>query len=415
MEDLILVVNAGSSSIKFSGYPVMDQQEPPLLFKGQIDSIGLAPRMTAKDANGATIAEKSWPPDAKLDHEALFEDLMGWAPSHLGGRAPVAVGHRVVHGGTAFAEATLIDDAALAALQSLCPLAPLHQPHHLAAIRAIAAVAPSLPQVACFDTAFHHGQPPVAQRFALPRELHDAGVRRYGFHGLSYDYIASALRERAPDIARGRVVAAHLGSGASLCAMRDGKSIDSTMGFTALDGLPMGTRCGALDPGVILYLLRERGMNADAIEKLLYHQSGLLGVSGISSDMRVLLHSDDCRAKEAVDMFVYRVARELGALTATLGGLDGLVFTAGIGEHSPEIRRRVCERSGWLDIELDLAANEQGAECISTAASRVSVRVIATDEERTIARQTIKLLNSPNYVSRPAAVLNGGVQQEKHT
>src|SRR5271157_915865 len=348
MQGPILVVNAGSSSIKFSGYAAMDQQEPILLLKGQVEGIGLAPHMTAKDANGAAIAEKIWPRDAKLDHEALFEYLMGWGRAQLGGRTPIAIGHRVVHGGTAFAGATLINDAVLATLESLCPLAPLHQPHHLAVIRAIAALDPLVPQVACFDTAFHHDQPPVAQRFALPRELHEAGIRRYGFHGLSYDYVASALQERAPAVALGRVVVAHLGAGASLCAMRDGKSVDSTMGFTALDGVPMGTRCGALDPGVILYLQRERGMSINDVEKLLYHQSGLLGVSEISNDMRELLASRDRRAQEAVDLFMYRIARELGALVATLGGLDGLVFTAGIGEHAPGIRRRVCETCAWL-------------------------------------------------------------------
>jgi acetate kinase len=304
--------------------------------------------------------------------------------AHLDGQKPAAVGHRVVHGGTAFSAPVRIDAAVLDTLQRLWPLAPLHQPHNLAAIRAIAAISPSLPQVACFDTAFHHGKPPVAQRFALPRELHEAGIRRYGFHGLSYD-IGAALRERAPDVAGGRVVVAHLGAGASLCAMLGGKSIDTTMGFTALDGLPMGTRCGALDPGVILYLLRERGTDADRIEDLLYHHSGLLGISGLSSDMRELLGSHDQRAEDAVDLFVYCIARELGALAATLGGLDGLVFTAGIGEHAPEIRRRVCGRSAWLGIVLDLDANERGDECISTATSRVSVWRITTDEERVIA------------------------------
>ena len=279
-------------------------------------------------------------------------------------------------------------------LQSLCSLAPLHQPHNLAAIRAIAAVAPSLRQVACFDTAFHHDQPEVAQCFGLPRDLHDSGIRRYGFHGLSYDYIASALRKRDPDVAHGRVVVAHLGSGASLCAMRDGKSIDTTMGFTALDGLPMGTRCGALDPGVILYLQRERGMSIDGIEKLLYQQSGLLGVSGISNDMRELLASRNPCAEQAVDLFVYRIARELGALVAALGGLDGLVFTAGIGEHAPEIRRRVCQRASWLGVILDPVANERGAERISSEGSRVSIWAIPTDEEQTIARQTIKVLRT---------------------
>jgi len=413
MEGPILAVNAGSSSIKFTGYTVTGQPEPTRHFTGQVESIGLAPHLIIKDAHGATIEEKNWPRDAKMDHEAVIEYLMHDLPVHLGGRGPIAVGHRVVHGGTAFAAATLIDDAVVATLQSLCPLAPLHQPHHLAAIRAIAKMAPSLPQVACFDTAFHYGEPPVAQRFALPRALDEAGVRRYGFHGLSYEYIASALRKRAPEVARGRVVAAHLGAGASMCAMCDGKSVATTMGFTALDGLPMATRCGAIDAGVILYLLHERGMNADGIEKLLYHQSGLLGVSGISSDMRELLGSNDPHAKEAVELFVYRIARELGSLTAALGGLDGLVFTAGIGEHAPEIRRCVCEISGWLGIVLDPAANERNAECISAPASRVSVWVIPADEERTIARQAIRALQSAIDASPAAPALASGMSQEK--
>ena len=392
MQGPIVVVNAGSSSIKFSGYAAKDEQEPALLLNGQIEGIGTMPHLIAKNANCGIIAEKTWPRGDQSDHEALLGFLINWMRTHLGGEKPLAVGHRVLHGGTAFADATLVDDTVLDQLQSLCPLAPLHQPHNLAAIRAIATVAPWLPQVACFDTAFHHGQPAVAQRFALPRDLHDAGIRRYGFHGLSYDYIASTLRERDPDVARGRVGVAHLGSGASLCAMRDGKSVDTTMGFTALDGLPMGTRCGALDPGVILYLLRERGMNADAIEKLLYYQSGLLGVSGISNDMRELLASRDPRAEQAIALFVYRIARELGAMVAALGGLDGLVFTAGIGEHAPEIRRRICEKAAWFGLALDTAANEKGAERISAEASRVSIWAIPTDEERTIARQTIKVL-----------------------
>jgi acetate kinase len=380
MRGSLLVVNAGSSSIKFSGYAATDQQEPPLLFKGQIEGIGLVPHMTAKDGAGVTIAEKRWPNNSRSDHETLFDGLFGWMEAHLDGRQPIAVGHRVVHGGTDFAAATRIDGPVLATLDALCPLAPLHQPHNLAAIRAISAVSPALPQIACFDTAFHRDQPPVAQRFALPRGLHDAGIRRYGFHGLSYDYIARALRERAPGVVSGRVVVAHLGAGASMCAMRDGKSVASTMGFTALDGLPMGTRCGALDPGVILYLLRERHMDADRIEELLYHESGLLGVSGLSADMRELLGSKDPRAAEAVDLFVYRIARELGALTAALGGLDALVFTAGIGEHASEIRRRVCGMSGWLRIVIDPKANDRGDERISAAESRVSVWVLPTDK-----------------------------------
>lgn len=392
MNGPILVINAGSSSIKFSGYDALEKAEPRLLFKGQIEAVGSAPHMSAKDANGASIAEKRWPPDARSDHEVLFDELLGWLGAHLGGRKAVAVGHRVVHGGTAFSAPTCIDVAVLESLESLYPLAPLHQPHNVAAIRAIAAVSASLPQVACFDTAFHHALPQVAQTFALPRQLSEVGIRRYGFHGLSYDYIASALKERAPEVAAGRVVVAHLGAGASMCAMLNGKSVDTTMGFTALDGVPMGTRCGALDPGVILYLLRERGMNGDQIEDLLYHKSGLLGVSGLTSDMRQLLESNDRRAKDAVDLFVYRVARELGALVAALGGVDGLVFTAGIGEHSPEIRDRVCDRSRWLGINLDPQANVRGAERISAADSSVSVWVIPTDEELMIARQTVNAL-----------------------
>ena len=405
MEDLILVVNSGSSSIKFSAYTAMHGQDPALLFKGQVEGVGSAPHLIVKEQRGATIAEKRWTSGAKADHEAVFESLIDWSESQLGGQKPAAVGHRVVHGGTAFAGPQRIDNAVLAELDSLCPLAPLHQPHNIAAIRAIARLAPSLPQVACFDTSFHHGQSPVAQRFALPRELYEAGVRRYGFHGLSYDYIASALRERAPAVASGRVVVAHLGAGASLCAMLNGKSVDTTMGFTALDGLPMGTRCGALDPGVILYLLRERGMNADSIEHMLYQQSGLLGVSGISSDMRELLASKDSGAGEAVELFVYRISRELGALAAALGGLDGLVFTAGIGEHASEIRRRVCERSGWLGIILDADANKRGAERISSEASSVSVWVIPTDEEQTIVRQTLAVLNTSRTAHSTADAL----------
>lgn len=397
MSGLILVINAGSSSIKFSGYEAAENADPLPLLKGEIEGIGLAPHMSAQDATGADIAEQRWPADGKWTHEALFNYLFAWLEAHLGGKKAAAVGHRVVHGGSAFAGPTRIDQKVIATLQSLCPLAPLHEPHHLTAIRAIAAVAPSLPQVACFDTAFHRTRPWVAQSFALTRELAEAGVIRYGFHGLSYEYIASALKQRAPEIAAGRVVVAHLGNGASLCALLEGKSVDTTMSLTPLDGLPMGTRCGALDPAVILYLLRERGMNADQIEQLLWHKSGLLGVSELSSDMRELLGSSDPRAKQAVELFVFRVARELGALTATLGGLDGLVFTAGIGERSAEIRRRVCEASRWLGIRLDQDANARDAERISARDSRASVWAIPTNEELTIARQTISLLgNRPN-------------------
>jgi acetate kinase len=401
----ILVVNAGSSSIKFSAYGAENGRAAALRFKGQVEGIGSAPHMIARDADGATIAERRWPRGSSLDHEEVFGVVAGWVKEHTGGQEPIAVGHRIVHGGLRFAGPVRIDPQVLDALDVLCPLAPLHQPHNLAAVRAIAAIAPMLPQVGCFDTAFHHGQPEVARRFALPRELHDAGVRRYGFHGLSYEYIASELRARAPAVARGRVIAAHLGAGASLCAMLDGESVDTTMGFTALDGLPMATRCGALDPGAILYLLQERRMDADAIESLLYHRSGLLGVSGISSDMRELLASNASGAKEAVELFVYRICREIGALTASLGGLDGLAFTAGIGEHSPEVRRRVCERSSWLGVRLDPSANERGEGCISAPDSRVSVWAIPTNEELTIVRHTIEVLGIDR--ARPSIVPAG--------
>ena len=407
MRGPILVVNAGSSSIKFSAYHAENERSATLQFKGQVEGIGSAPHMTAHDAQGTVIAEQRWPRGDAVTHEAIFEVLGGWIREHLGGQAPIAVGHRIVHGGPRFAGSVRIDSRVLSELEALCPLAPLHQPHHLAAVRAIAAIAPSLPQIACFDTSFHHGQPEIARRFALPGELYDAGVRRYGFHGLSYEYIASALRERAPAVARGRVIVAHLGAGASLCAMRDGQSVDTTMGFTALDGLPMATRCGALDPGVILYLLQARGMNAGSIEDLLYHRSGLLGVSGLSGDMRELLASTEARARQAVDLFVHRICREVGALTASLGGLDGLVFTAGIGEHSPEIRRRVCEKSAWLGVRLDAAANDRGAERISAADSRVSVWAIPTDEELTIVRQTIAVLGIDS--AAPALVSAGAM------
>jgi acetate kinase len=293
----------------------------------------------------------------------------------------------------AYSQPVLIDERVIAALDALVPLAPLHQPHNLAAIRAIAATAPEIPQVACFDTAFHRTQPPVAQAFALPREISAKGVRRYGFHGLSYEYIASALPRLAPDCAQGKLVVAHLGNGASMCAIENGRSIATTMGFTAVDGLPMGTRTGALDPGVVLYLMQHEGMSAEAVEHLIYHRSGLLGVSGLSSDMRTLLASDLPAAKEAVDLFVYRTGRELGSLAAALGGLDALVFTAGIGEHAAEIRAQVCRNARWLGIALDEDANAKGGPRISQRGSSVSAWVIPTDENLMIARHTRRLLD----------------------
>jgi acetate kinase len=392
MTDAVLTINAGSSSLKFSVYHIAPGDRPALSAKGQIEGIGTSPRFTAENAAGEALVERRFPDDRTSGHEKFFRVLGGWLREHFADTELLGVGHRVVHGGVHFAAPVRIDPEVLAKLEALCPLAPLHQPHNLAGIRAVAGFQPELPQVACFDTAFHRAHPELADWFALPRRFYDEGIRRYGFHGLSYEYIAQELPSAAPELADGRVVVAHLGSGASMCAIRAGRSIDSTMGFTALDGLPMGTRCGALDPGVVLHLNRAYGLDADAIERLLYHDCGLKGVSGISNDMRDLLASDDPRAAQAIELFVYRICREAGALTAALGGLDGLVFTAGIGERSAEIRARVCARAGWLGIQLDDAANRAGGPKISTAASRVAVYAIPTDEEQMIARHTLAVL-----------------------
>jgi acetate kinase len=393
MAEAVLTINAGSSSLKFSVYRIGEDGRPSLSAKGQVEGIGTSPRLVAEDAEGRLLINRRWPEDRGSGHAEFFRVIGSWLREQFGDRASlVGVGHRVVHGGTDFAAPVRVTATVLAKLEALCPLAPLHQPHNLAGIRAVAAAQPDLPQVACFDTAFHRGHPEVADWYALPRRFYDEGVCRYGFHGLSYEYIASVLPEVAPEIAAGRVVVAHLGSGASMCAMMAGRSIDSTMGFTALDGLPMGTRCGALDPGVVLYLNRAHGMDADAIERLLYQDCGLKGVSGISNDMRALLASDDPRAAQAIDLFVWRIGRELGALAAVLGGLDGLVFTAGIGERSPEIRERVCRRAAWLGVESDEAANRAGGPRISTTHSKVAVYAIPTDEEQMIARHTLDVL-----------------------
>ncbi len=390
MRTAILVINAGSSSIKFAGFAESETGEPDLWGKGQIEGIGTAPYFSVKDDGGELIGEHRWPKGASVGHAESLHHLIAWIEENATGVRVAAAGHRVVHGGLRFSEPTLIDAGVMTELEKLAPLAPLHQPNNLAAIRALAEAHPELPQVASFDTAFHRTQPPVAQMFALPRTLTDTGVRRYGFHGLSYEYIARKLPEYAPGAAR--AVVAHLGSGASMCAIRDGHSIESTMGFTAVDGLPMGTRTGALDPGVVLYCLQSLGMGAGAIENLLYKESGLLGVSGISNDMRDLLASDDPRAAEAIELFVYHIAKHLGALTATLEGIDALVFTAGIGEHAPEIREQVCRRAAWLGIEFDSEANRWGGPRISTENSPVGAWVIPTDEERMIAIHTLRVL-----------------------
>jgi acetate kinase len=358
-----------------------------------MDGIGTQPRLRARDALGAPLTDQKYAPADVPDVPAAMAAVGGWLRAHLDGEVPVAVGHRVAHGGPSYAAPLKVDEAVLAALDHLVPLAPLHQPYNVAPIRSIQARFPGVPQVACFDTAFHRGHAEVADRYALPDTLYQEGIRRYGFHGLSYESIARTLPKAAPEIAAGRVVVAHLGSGASMCAMHGGRSVDSTMGFTALDGLPMGTRCGQLDPGVALYLLTQKGWSAGDVERLLYRDAGLRGLSGLSNDVRDLLASDAPGARLALDYLVYRVARELGSLAAALGGLDALVLTAGIGEHSPEIRARIAARAGWLGVRLDDAANRAGGPRISAADSRVSVWVIPTDEERMIAEHTLAVLH----------------------
>jgi len=391
MRDALLVLNAGSSSLKFAVF-LTDGPPQPLL-RGQLEGLLTQPRFTARDAT-TVVGAKEWPAGTRLDHEAAIEFLLTWGRHGvLAGHRIVAVGHRVVHGGRSFTRPVLIDAATIGELQALVPLAPLHQPHNLAAIEAVARISPNLPQVACFDTAFHRSLPEVAQMFAVPRRYSDEGVRRYGFHGLSYEYIASQLPWTDGRAAQGRTVVAHLGNGASLCAMRNGTSVATTMGFTALDGLVMGTRCGAIDPGVLLYLIDQHELTPTALKELLYEQSGLLGVSGCSADMRTLLASADPRASEAVDLFVYRVTRELGSLAASLGGLDALVFTGGIGENAAAIRALICRDASWLGLELDEAANERGGPCISRPGSGVSAWVIPTNEELMIAMHTHSLLS----------------------
>ncbi len=352
MSDAVLVLNAGSSSIKFSLFAV-EGADPVFRLGGQIEGLYAAPRFRARDAAGDVAGTKDWGEGTRLGHDGAIAHLVEFLEGYRGNYRLSAVGHRVVHGGLDYSQPVRLDAQILAKLEKFVPLAPLHQPHNLALVRIVGEHVPQLPQVACFDTAFHRVQPELAQAFALPEEITARGVRRYGFHGLSYEYIASALPAVDAKAAAGRVVVAHLGNGASMCAMRAGRSVASTMGFTAVDGLPMGTRCGAIDPGVVLYLMDELKMDARAVEKLIYQRSGLLGVSGISSDMRTLLASQDPRARLAVDLFVYRIGRELGSLAAALGGLDALVFTGGIGEHAAAVRERVCRDAHWLGIEPD--------------------------------------------------------------
>ncbi len=393
MGDAIAVINAGSSSIKFSLFVERGDGLARSLH-GAIEEIYTAARFAATDEHGARVGEKRWPQGTTLGHDGALAHVTAFLRERLGAHVLRAVGHRVVHGGVTYATPVCVDAQILADLERLIPLAPLHQPHNLAAIRALLASAPELPQVACFDTAFHRTQPAIAQMYALPPDITDRGVRRYGFHGLSYESIAAALAHFDPHAAAGRTIVMHLGNGASMCALHGGRSVATSMGFTALEGLPMGTRCGSLDPGIVLYLLNELGMDTRAVEQLLYHRSGLLGVSGVSSDMRTLLASDDPRAKCAVDLFVCRIGREIGSLAAALGGVDALVFTAGIGEHACVVRERVCRMSAWLGVEIDAIANSTDGPRISAGTSRVAVWVIPTNEELIIARHTLALLRA---------------------
>ena len=393
MVDHVLVLNAGSSSLKFGMYRRPEKGPLARVAQGQIDGIGTRARLSAKDDAGAILVDQDLGADVR-DGTMALDELAEWLSSRFDRESLAAVGHRVVHGGQRFARPTVVTPEIVEDLRKLSPLAPLHQPFNLAAIDAVFDRLPGVPQVACFDTAFHSGHSAVAELMPLPRDLREKGLRRYGFHGLSYEYIASVLPQVAPEIAAGRVLVAHLGSGASICALNDGRSIDSSLGFTALDGLCMGSRPGGLDPGVVLYLFQQLGMSVREVEDVLYRKSGLLGISGISNDMRVLLGSGEPTARLAVDYFVYRAAKEIGALTAALGGLDGLVFTAGIGENSSEVRRRICEACSWLGVRLDTLANEACGPRITARDSEVSAWVIATDEELMIARHTADKLDA---------------------
>ncbi|MEQ1619772.1 MAG: acetate/propionate family kinase [Methylococcales bacterium] len=393
MSACLLVINAGSSSIKFALYGLAEDGGLIGELNGQVAGIGAQGRFTVSDAADNSLIDQQLPAHATEQHSQAFEVIYKWLLAYLKGRTLLAVGHRIVHGGQLYAAPVRIDDQVIEHLEALIPLAPLHQPHNLAPIRELQKLLPVLPQVACFDTAFHYTQPEVAHRLALPRKFTEAGLRRYGFHGLSYEYIANLLPELK--LAGARVIVAHLGSGASLCALEDCQSVATTMGFSPLDGLVMGTRCGSIDPGVLLYLMDHYQLDARALEKLLYFQSGLLGISGISADMATLLASSDPHAQEAVESFVYRVTRELGSLVAALGGLDALVFTGGIGEHSAIIRQRICRQAAWLGVVLDENANQQQSPrfSISTPDSIISTWVVQTDENLMIARHTLELLD----------------------
>ena len=393
--DTILVVNAGSSSVKFQVFAVDGDGRLQRQLKGQMDGIGSRPRLRATGAKGDTLADRAYPIEAVADVSAGLMVAGAWLRDELR-ITPMAVGHRVVHGGPDHDRPVLVDHGLVARLERYVALAPLHQPYNLAPIKSLLANLPALPQVACFDTAFHRGHDGVADHYAIPRQLYDEGVRRYGFHGLSYEYIARTLPKVAPDIAAGRVIVAHLGSGASMCALKSGRSVESTMGFTALDGLPMGTRPGQIDPGVVLYLLSEKRMEPGKVQDFLYRDCGLKGLSGVSNDMRELLESRDPRAAFAIDYFTYRVGLCAGMLAAALQGLDAFVFTAGIGENSDAIRSRVAERLAWLGVSLDAAENAKRSLKISQSGSRIPVYVVPTDEERMIAEHTLSVIWGAN-------------------
>jgi acetate kinase len=392
MPDALLALNAGSSSIKFGLFGMAAEGEPALILKGSLEDQGPTPKFIAIDPKGATLEEHDW--SDTRSHEDLLGFMLDWIDRHLGGNHLAGVGHRIVHGGVHFSQPTRLTDDIISAIDALTPLAPLHQPRSLEPIRALQGLRPYLPQVGCFDTAFHHDLAPPVSRYAIPLRFEAEGVRKYGFHGLSFEYIASTLGSLDPALPSKRTVVAHLGNGSSLCATRNGRSLDTTMGFSTLDGLVMGTRCGAIDPGVLLYLQKTKGMSAEALEQMLYHGSGMLGVSGISGDMRALSASEDPRAKEAIELFVFRIAREALAMANTLGGIDALVFTGGIGEHAPHVRAMVCDRLAWLGAQLDSDANGRASRQIHAPGSKIDIYIVPTDEERVMARHT-------QYVLRP--------------
>ncbi|HEV7259204.1 MAG TPA: acetate/propionate family kinase [Bosea sp. (in: a-proteobacteria)] len=403
MSEALFVVNAGSSSIKFKLYRVAGD-DIELMIGGAVDGIGTRPRLRAKDGSGTVLIERSFPV-AEVSNASQAQHVLGdWVIGQIQDVSVIGIGHRVVHGGPIYAAPVLVDDAVMKTLETFIPLAPLHQLSNLEPIRVLRQRRPDLPQVACFDTAFHRGHPELSDRFALPRALYDEGVRRYGFHGLSYEYVSQALRTIAPELADKRVIIAHLGSGASVCALHGGRSIETTMGFTALDGLPMGTRSGSLDPGVVLHLIEQKGMSPAEVGHMLYHESGLLGLSGISNDVRALLESDRPEAAMALDFFSLRVAQAFASLSVSLGGVDALVFTAGVGENAHQVRRSVVERLHWTGVSLDDEANLRNAGRIDAEGSRAAIFVVPTDEERMIGQHTLRLLRTSS-LTEPVAAL----------